>query len=246
MAAIVQGPRGDAAFGRTVHTLKGIAALEGIDSIAEHCHALEGALSDGDTHAAMHRAHDIAARWDLVTGKLSPLIEAASSRLELVPADLERIEAAVRRGASADELLGLVDSWRYERIEARLSRFADDAHVLASRLGKGPIDVVVEVDDDLRLPAERWGTFWTAFVHAIRNAIDHGIETPDERRTAGKIGLARLTLRARRQARELSIEIEDTGRGAALVGRLDAVIDRVADRVDERGPERAPALGRQP
>jgi two-component system chemotaxis sensor kinase CheA len=85
--------------------------------------------------------------------------------------------------------------------------------VLAARLGKGTIDVAVEVDDGMRLPGERWARFWTAFVHAIRNAIDHGLETSDERRAAGKVGLARLTLRAGRRGDELAIEIEDNGRG---------------------------------
>jgi two-component system chemotaxis sensor kinase CheA len=85
--------------------------------------------------------------------------------------------------------------------------------VLASKLGKGPIDVALEVDDGLRLPGEHWGRFWTSFVHAIRNAIDHGLEAPHERRAAGKHERARLTLRARRHGDELAIEIDDNGRG---------------------------------
>ena len=63
------------------------------------------------------------------------------------------------------------------------------------------------------MPGERWGGFWTAFVHAIRNAIDHGIEAPDERRAAGKPERARLILRAARRGGEIAIEIEDNGRG---------------------------------
>ncbi|HLN01900.1 MAG TPA: chemotaxis protein CheA [Bryobacteraceae bacterium] len=50
-------------------------------------------------------------------------------------------------------------------------------------------------------------------MHMVRNAIDHGIETPDARRAAGKSPVARVTLRAFHQAGFISIEIADDGRG---------------------------------
>jgi two-component system chemotaxis sensor kinase CheA len=213
IAGIAAGVRSDAEFLRMVHTLKGIAALEGISSISENCHTLETAIADGDDASARTAARAICDRWELVTGKLSPLIAAASARVELSPHDLASIEAAIRRSAGMTELLAIVDSWRHERVELRLQRFADDAHVLAARLGKGPIDVVVDVTDDLRLPSERWGGFWAAFVHAVRNAIDHGFESLDDRTAAGKNQVAQLTLRAGRRGDEIAIEIEDRGRG---------------------------------
>jgi HAMP domain-containing protein/HPt (histidine-containing phosphotransfer) domain-containing protein len=225
IAAIAAGPRDDVGFRRTVHTLKGIAALEGIDSISEQCNLLENALSDRDELAALACARAIGARWELVTSKIAPLIAEASARVELLPADLAQIEGAVLAGAAPGELLAMIESWRHERVAHRLQRFADDAHVLAARFGKGAIDVKVEVADDVRLPSERWAGFWTAFVHAIRNAIDHGIEVPDERSAAGKPPAARLTLRAGRVGDEFAIEIEDDGRGVdwARVAELAAV-----------------------
>jgi len=50
-------------------------------------------------------------------------------------------------------------------------------------------------------------------MHMVRNAIDHGIETPDARRAAGKNPAARVTLRAFHQAGYISIEVSDDGRG---------------------------------
>jgi two-component system chemotaxis sensor kinase CheA len=224
---IAEGPRDDAGFRRTVHTLKGVSALEGIDSIAEQCHTLEAAMADGDELTSLSTARAIAARWQLITGKIAPLMAAASSRVEVTPADLEHLDAALRRGAPTGELLEITDGWRHERVEQRLQRFADDAHALAARLGKGMIEVAIEVDSDLRLPGERWAPFWTAFVHAVRNAVDHGIETPDERSTRGKLGLARLVLRAVRRGDDLAIEIEDNGRGVDWA--------RVAERARAQG-----------
>jgi two-component system chemotaxis sensor kinase CheA len=227
VAVIVDGPRDDAAFRRIVHTLKGLAALEGLDSIAEHCHALEAAMAEANELGALSMARTIGARWELMISKIAPLIAVASARVELMPGDLDRIEAALRRGATTAELLAITESWRHERVEARLQRFADDAHALAARLGKGLIEVKVDVDSDLRLPGDRWATFWTAFVHAVRNAIDHGLETPEERRAAGKLGLARVTLRAVQRNGEIAIEIEDSGRGVDWI--------KVAERAQAQG-----------
>ena len=50
-------------------------------------------------------------------------------------------------------------------------------------------------------------------MHLIRNAIDHGIETPEERLRQGKPRLATLCLRASQTATDVVIEIADDGRG---------------------------------
>jgi len=49
--------------------------------------------------------------------------------------------------------------------------------------------------------------------HLIRNAVDHGLETPAERETAGKPQEGRLTLEARHMAGMLNITLSDDGRG---------------------------------
>jgi two-component system chemotaxis sensor kinase CheA len=50
-------------------------------------------------------------------------------------------------------------------------------------------------------------------VHLIRNALDHGIESPAERRAAGKREEARLGLSARRERNNVILEVADDGRG---------------------------------
>jgi two-component system chemotaxis sensor kinase CheA len=47
----------------------------------------------------------------------------------------------------------------------------------------------------------------------VRNAIDHGIETADERAAAGKSATGLLILRTSLKAGRLSLEVEDEGRG---------------------------------
>jgi len=50
-------------------------------------------------------------------------------------------------------------------------------------------------------------------VHLLRNSLDHGIESPDERRGAGKPETGRLHLLAARERSQVIIRVEDDGRG---------------------------------
>jgi two-component system chemotaxis sensor kinase CheA len=62
--------------------------------------------------------------------------------------------------------------------------------------------------------------------HLLRNAVDHGIETPDERKKAGKSSRGTLTLKAFRNGPNLVIEISDDGRGL----NSDKIIARAVER----------------
>lgn len=50
-------------------------------------------------------------------------------------------------------------------------------------------------------------------VHLVRNGLDHGIETPEERQAAGKTGAGILHLSARQESGSVVIEIRDDGKG---------------------------------
>ena len=64
-------------------------------------------------------------------------------------------------------------------------------------------------------------------LHVVRNAVIHGIESPDEREAAGKPPEGTLTLRASTAGDRIIIEVSDDGRG------ID--VDRVAARAREEG-----------
>src|SRR5262249_6347463 len=72
--------------------------------------------------------------------------------------------------------------------------------------------------------------------HLIRNALDHGLELPDERRAAGKPSAGTIKLEARHGAGMLQIVLSDDGRGIDL-GRLRA-------KVVEKGLTTAAIAGR--
>ena len=52
--------------------------------------------------------------------------------------------------------------------------------------------------------------------HMVRNSGDHGLETPAERRAAGKPETGRITLNAYHEGGHIIIEIADDGRGLPL------------------------------
>ena len=63
-------------------------------------------------------------------------------------------------------------------------------------------------------------------VHMIRNAIDHGIEPPEERTTIGKNSKGRIELRAYHEAGNIVIEIADDGKGLNKKQILKKAIDK--------------------
>lgn len=212
---------------RSIHTLKGICAIEGVHSVAEDCHELESAISDGDEHGTLAHRRSVVARWRALVAKVAPIVEAAGGQLGVSTSDLQRLEDAIAAGESNDVLAKLVASWRYDRVSVRLDRLADQARVLAGQLCKDPVEVRVEVDPELRLPVERFEAFWATLVHAVRNALDHGIETASERLLAGKPEASVLSLRAAQHHGQICIELEDTGRGIDW--------SRVADAARRKG-----------
>jgi two-component system, chemotaxis family, sensor kinase CheA len=63
-------------------------------------------------------------------------------------------------------------------------------------------------------------------IHLIRNGIDHGLETPDKRTTAGKAAQGRLTLSARQDGGWVVIEISDDGGGIPLASVRDKAVKK--------------------
>ena len=79
-------------------------------------------------------------------------------------------------------------------------------------------------------------------VHLVRNSIDHGVETPEERAAAGKPPVARLTITARSDGDLLALVVEDDGRGIEPGRRSAPRRWRAASSASSRRPasRRAP------
>jgi two-component system chemotaxis sensor kinase CheA len=212
VVAIQDGALAPVVVKRTIHTLKGNAGTFGLSRIASLCHAIETTMQEtGEPPSAAERGR-IAEEWSRIAAKLETVIGEHAPTVEVDTLEIDRVAADLRAGGGtvhsiAERLLG----WKLEPAERRLARLGRQAQALAERAGKA---VEISVDaPDLRLSPVAWREFWAASGHAIRNTVDHGIESPDERAALGKPRAGQLRLSALRRADRLVIEITDDGRG---------------------------------
>lgn len=105
---------------------------------------------------------------------------------------------------------------------SRLPRLVRD---LSKKLDK-KINLVVE-GETTELDKTVLERMMDPFVHLVRNAIDHGLEKPSERKAAGKEDEGCLKLKASHQGSNVVIEISDDGKG------IDG--DRILTLAKERG-----------
>jgi two-component system chemotaxis sensor kinase CheA len=90
-------------------------------------------------------------------------------------------------------------------------RFERMVRDTAQSLGK---KVVFEIlGSDIEVDKSVLDEIGEPVMHLLRNSLDHGVETPAERRVAGKPAAARLTLSAARERSSVVIRVSDDGRG---------------------------------
>jgi len=207
-------------FRRDVHTLKGNLALYGLDFLATKCHEIEEKLRDS-TFAVADAAGDLAISWRVFRERARAFLDTGASDLDVTDGEVAALRDMIERGEEKARLLALVDGWKDPSLKRRFGRVGAQATGLALRLGKGELRFVCD-DGGLRLPAERWAPFWGVLPHVIRNAIDHGLESPADRCQAGKSEAGMLAVRATRHDGYVAIEVEDDGRGVDWSGLRDA------------------------
>ncbi len=209
---------------RRVHTLKGNSALFGVTSVARKCHDLETQMADNDAAPSSDERRDLSAVWQRYRSQVAALVGDGRSRhIEIDRHELDAVLAATR-SALDRPTFDRMRSWRHEPTLRRLERMGEQARALATRLGKAPLEIHID-DHGLRLDAERWAPFWSALVHAVRNAVDHGIEPADERLAAGKPERGTIVLRTVDGPVGVVVELADDGRGIDW----DAVAARAAE-----------------
>ncbi len=195
---------------RLLHTLKGNAAVFGVERLSELCHSIEDAMEDSNGNISEGDRLRLLEGWAMIHDQLSRLTgDTASTDLSIGAEDYQELLHALQAGRAPDELYAMVEAWRLESTEVRLRRAARQATALAERLGKAPLDVHVE-SNKLRLDSKIWSEVWAEFPHLIRNAVDHGLEALEPGSTAEP---AKLFLRTFMENSNFIIEVEDTGRG---------------------------------
>lgn len=199
---------------RALHTLKGNAGTYGVTSVAEAAHRLETQLIGGTGLPEPDQLSDLEQAWHVFAERMSRLLGTDSEPVvEVALSELEALMQAAQRGAPGQQMSDMLARLKLERAPVRLRRVRDQARSLAQRLGKGSLRIEVQAQGDVRFDRQRWGMFWAAFIHPIRNALDHGIETTEQRVAAGKAPHGQLTIGVRGDAQFVTVELTDDGRG---------------------------------
>jgi len=138
----------------------------------------------------------------------------------------------------AEEMQDAIMQVRMLPVSFVFQRFPRLVRDISRKLGK-EVELVLE-GEDTEADKNIIESLADPLIHIVRNSLDHGLETPDVRRAAGKPASGRLTIRAVQEGDRVLIDIIDDGRGidptiikrkAYEKGLIDeATLERISDR----------------
>lgn len=166
---------------------------------------------------------------DLLLDQVGELVIAQSMLLQqcaaLEPAAQQRLEpalAALQR--QLRELQDTVLAVRMVPMGAVFARFVRLARELAAQLGKR-VELVLE-GEATELDKGMVERIVDPLTHLVRNALDHGIEAPAERRARGKPDAGRLVIAAAQKGASVLITVRDDGAGLSRARLLAKARER--------------------
>lgn len=155
-----------------------------------------------------NRANPYQERLEKIINSVWTSTQESSSRLEIITGELREKIRTLR-------LLPLSDVFQlYPRVVRDLAKQQSKQVELIIEGGETTADkrLIEEIKDSL--------------MHMVRNAIDHGIETPSEREQLGKPPVATIWLRGYQTANNIVIEVADDGRGLDIENIKQTAIQR--------------------
>jgi len=156
-------------------------------------------------------------------------IEAATATLRANATNAERGAAAFRRGSEvverrSREMRGALLELRrtsvgmlFDRLSRAVMRFADEE---SKRVR------VVAIGGELPIDRRVADRLYDALIQLAKNAVSHGIESPEQRRSEGKLEMGVITLRATRLGEWLRIVVEDDGHGVDTTRLRQLAVER--------------------
>ncbi|HYD24759.1 MAG TPA: chemotaxis protein CheW [Croceibacterium sp.] len=190
-----------------------IAALNG------ELHDAETPIASGGVQPSFSTAEQRTIRLpveliDQVMSGVSEMVLARNDlarRMQVLGSDTGLEAPFSRLSALIAEVRDAITRTRMRRIEGLFATFPRLVRDLSAELGK---QVFVELENgEVELDREMIELIRDPLLHIIRNAVDHGIEPPADRRAAGKREAGMLTISARQSGNTILIGIMDDGRG---------------------------------
>jgi two-component system chemotaxis sensor kinase CheA len=223
---VVSRSEDTASLKRTLHTLKGNSGMMGLSVVARLCHALEDQLAE-DGAMSPATLKELRDRWSAVREHIMRFVRHESERVMEVPElEYRTLVSRLSRKERHEDVLHQVLAWQLEPATRWLSRLGEQARALSRRVGKGEIELEI-IGEGVCLDPRVWNGFFAELSHVVRNAVDHGFESAEERGVRGSATPPRLRLKAEVSEGVLSIEVADNGRGIDW--------ERVKDIARERG-----------
>ena len=143
-----------------------------------------------------------------ILNELGPEFELALPKNDLVP---RFGGVSLQMGKLIAELQKSVLKMRMVTIDNVFRRFGRPMRELAAERGKS---VELEVrGGETELDRTLVDLLYEPLLHLLRNAVDHGIETKEERARAGKPPTGKIRLRAYHEGNQVVVEVSDDGRG---------------------------------
>jgi len=198
--------------------------------------------------AAKHRAQTVrveAERLDLLMHMMGEMV-VQRTRLEAIAASSGHadLQSAVNDlSRVAQSLQQMVMQVRMVPVESVFMRFPRMVRDIAAKLGK-QVELQIK-GEDTELDRTVVEALGDPLVHLVRNAMDHGLETPAERVAQGKPAQGTLEISAEHAGGEVVIRVREDGRGIdpARIGAIAAARGLIAaDSVAALSPEEAVEL----
>jgi len=154
-------------------------------------------------------AQSLVQRSERILGGKDHSLTKNMGQLERITSELQNVTMALRMVPLQQTFQKMI-----RVIRDLTSKSAKSAHLVMS-------------GEDTEIDRSMVDAIYDPLVHMIRNAVDHGIEPPEERRTAGKPESGTIRLKAYHKGGFVHIEMEDDGRGLNR--------QRVLEKARERG-----------
>lgn len=180
----------------------------------------------GNSHSANKTIRVNIDRLDVLMNLFEELV-IDRGRLQSIATELQNAElneTTERMTRISGDLQNIILNMRMVPVETVFNRFPKMVRQLARDLDKKINLEIIGAETELdRTVIDEIGD---PLVHLIRNALDHGVESPAQRIAAGKPEEGTVTLRAYHSGNHVFIELEDDGAGVNRQRVLNKAIER--------------------
>jgi two-component system, chemotaxis family, sensor kinase CheA len=235
-----QPPNGDEIF-LYLHTLKGGSASFSIKNMADHCHTCESILSkwkfsqsNEDLDLLLKKIADIPFLFENFLKENSEFLPQDKNnneyQIEVTLNQLNHFYESLKNKNLPDLAFDFKENFILEPVSSHFKHFNDVIQSVAEIENK-KINSHELINGEIKIWPQAYESLFNSLVHAYRNAVDHGIESPETRLAANKEEFGSIktqfSVQLNNHGEFLQIEIIDDGNGIPA--------DRIREKLLSKG-----------